>query len=201
MTKPDHMTISPTGAQFTPHPEGQFAMTCVDCVDLGSRVNQKFAKVSPTLALVFQSGEVNEEGRLHEVTKEFTASLHPKSKLREFITSWRGKSYTDKELQGFDPAKLVGKSALVTVEHGTSTLGRTYANINSIASLPKAMAAPDLPAVYERPAFFTEKIARYAAQVAEFQASQRTGQTPLTTRGFDEKPAALDDDGDDSLPW
>lgn len=198
MTRPDTVTAKHTGVEFTPHPEGMFAMTCVDCINLGDRL-KSFKGTNPYLAstvmLVFQSGEVNEAGRPHEVSKEFTVSMGKKANLRAFLGSWRGKSYTDEQArEGVELHKRVGRSALVSVEHKTSpTSGRTYANIASISPLPKEMSAPSLPA-YERPAFFAERIAKYAAEAEAF----RKASAPSTS--FDEVPAGLDE-GDDTLPW
>ena len=112
------------GAQFSPHPEGQYPAVCVDFLDLGERVKTfpgSEPKLTYCIALVFQSGEKNEAGRLHEVSAEFTASMHEKSSLRKLLEDWRGKTYTKEEVtQGIPADKLVGKSCLLTVEHKTS---------------------------------------------------------------------------------
>ena len=203
MSRPDQIVAKQTGVEFSPHPEGQFAMTCVDVVDMGERLKSfKGTKpyLAPTCKMVFQSGEVNEAGRLHEVTKEFTVSMGKKANLRAFLASWRGKSYTDEEARkGVPLHKLVGQPALVSVEHKTNADGsRTYANISSIAPLPKGLTPPELPA-WERPAFFEEQIARYAKEAEDFR---RAG-APQPT-GFEDVPAGLkdsEDESDDGLPW
>ena len=201
MSRPDVVTAKQTGVEFTPHPEGQFAMTCVDVIDLGERV-KSFKGTNPYLAhtcmLVFQSGEANEAGTLHEVSKEFTVSMGKKANLRAFLGAWRGKSYTAKQARkGVELHKMVGQHALVSVEHNVAqSSGRTYANIGSISPLPKGLTPPDLPA-WERPAFFAERIARYAEEAEAFRAAS----APAADETLADRPAALDDEGDDTLPW
>lgn len=195
---PDVVTAKETSVQFSPHPEGQFPMVCVDVIDMGERV-KSFVGKDPYLAhevsLVFQSGEVNEAGRIHEVTQDFTVTMGKKGNLRAFLESWRGKSYTEAEArEGVPLHKLVGRSALVSVEHKTSpNTGRTRASIRSIAPLPKGLDAPALPE-YTRPSFFLDRVAKYAAEVAEFKAKS------APARSFDEVPAGLDEN-DDDLPF
>jgi len=215
--RPDPVTAKETAVQFTPHPADLYPMVCVDCIDLGERV-KSFKGETPYLAhcvtLVFQSGEKNAEGRLHEVSREFTVSMGKKASLRAFLESWRSKGYTEEEARaGVELHKLVGANALIAVEHVTSAAtGRTYANIRSISKLPKGMSAPMLPP-YERPAFFTEKAAKYAEEVRVYRdaatplptSARVAGPTTLTPHdGYDEPPVGLapsEDDQDDTLPW
>lgn len=160
-------------AQFAPHPDGQHAMVCVDFLDLGERVRTfpgSPPKLTYSIALVFCSGETNEAGRLHEVSKEFTASMHEKASLRKFLEEWRGKSYTKEQLKDGIPAdKLCGVPCLITVEHKVSEAGRTYANIRGITPLPKQIPAPTISG-YQRAPFWEERKKRYAQEAAQFHA-------------------------------
>lgn len=195
----DKFTLTDSGkTQFSPHPEGQFAALCVDFLDLGERV-KVFPGSPPKLVycvgLVFASGEMNETGRLHEVSKEFTASMHEKASLRKFLEDWRGKTYTKDDLKAGIPAdKLAGKSCLLTVEHKTSAAGRTYASIRGVAPLPKQMVA-QLDAEYTRAPFWDERKKSYASEAAAFHVEH-----DITDPDFESVPAALADD-DDSLPF
>lgn len=197
---PDHVTARDSATQFTPHPEGQFGMVCVDCIDLGERV-KRFKAEKPYLAfcvsLVFQSGEENDDGKLHEINREFTVSMGKKANLRAFLESWRGKSYTEEQArEGVPLHKLVGQAALVSVEHKANADGsRVYANIRSISPLPKGMVAPTLPA-YERPPYFATRAAKYAEEVEAYRASMG-----VHGGGADaDYPAPFDESGDD-LPF
>lgn len=185
-----------TGGKYAPHPEGQYAIRCVDVIDLGERVEQfqdQPAKVTPKVALVFRSDEVNDEGAYIEITKELTVSMHERAGLRKFLGQWRGKSYTDEEaVTGAPLHKLEGVYALASIEQRVSAGGNTYANIATIAPLPKAMPKPTT-GTYERAPYWAERKAEYAAGVAKFMGT-------IGPRSFADKPAALEDEGDD-LPF
>jgi len=195
--KPDVVTAKNTSVEFTPHPEGQFAAVCVDCIDMGERLKSFKGEdpyIANEVALVFQTGEVNEAGRVHEVTKEMTLSMGKKANLRGFLESWRGKSYTEDEARkGIELHKLVGHPALISVEHKVSQAGRTYALISSIAPLPKGLPAPELPD-YTRPEFYADRIARNAEEVAKFKAINGSVATAST-------PVAVVEEEDDDLPF
>ena len=192
--KPDNVVAKDSGGSFTPHAEGQFAMRCIDVVDLGVAVEQfpgqeprEMAKV----ALVFASGEVQEDKSLTLVTTEMTISANEKANLRKFIESWRGKSYTPEQVAaGLPIGKLAGQTALISIEHVTTRKGRLFAKIVSIGPLPKAMPAPsdDILDAYARPKFLTDRKAQYAAALGRHRD---TGPEPEFPEG----------DDDDSIPF
>lgn len=185
------------GGRYQPHPEGQFAIKCVDVIDLGERVEQfgdNPAKVAQKVALVFRSDQINDEGMYFEVTKELTVSMHEKAGLRKFLGQWRGKSFTDEEATttGAPLHKLEGVYALASIEQRQSAGGRAYANIATIAPLPKAMPKPET-GKYERAPYWAERKATYAAEVAKFRGAAEPAP-------FSEKPKALQAE-DDDLPF
>jgi hypothetical protein len=77
------------------------------------------------------------------ISKEFTLSMNEKATLRKMLESWRGKSFTEEEAKAFDITKLLGVPCMINVIHKTSGKGGQYADISSIATLPKGFAAPD----------------------------------------------------------
>ncbi len=172
---PDTVVAKDSGETFAPHSEGQHVAFCVDVVNLGTNVEQ-FQDQEPRevnkVALVFASGETQREAGkpddLKLVTVEMKLSANEKSNLRKFMEQWRGKSYTaEQAAQGLPITKLYGQGALITIEHVTTKRGRLFANIVSIAPLPKAMALPDadsakLLADYTRPKFLNDRKAQYA---------------------------------------
>ena len=140
--------------EYTPHPEGQYAARCIDVVDMGWQQTDFGPKYK--LRVVFYCGRTEE--REYEDGKRtvpltvvgfFTASLHEKANLRKFTRAWRGRDFTDAELDGFDFEKMVGAPAFIQVEHNHAN-GKTYANIASIMRLPEGQTAPDTPADYVR---------------------------------------------------
>lgn len=72
-----------------------------------------------------------------------TVSLSSKAIMRGFLESWRGRPFTDEELQGFDLAKLLNAPALLNIVHEPDG-DKVYANIASVMPLPKTMAKPEM---------------------------------------------------------
>ena len=178
--RPDPTTAKDTGGGFEPHSEGQFAMVCVDVVNLGTNVEQ-FPGSDPRevdkVALVFASGE--QQGTQHEltlVTVEMTNSMNEKSNLRKFLESWRGKSYTAQQAEAGVPLhKLQAQVGLLSIEHVTTKRGRKFAKVRSVSPLPKAMEAPGAPVLegYERPKFLDDKKKQYADALAKHRSETR----------------------------
>ena len=161
---------------FPPHPAGQYAATCVDVVDLGERV-ESYAGSDPRvvskLALVFATSERRQDGEHSTVSAEFTRSMHEKASLRRFLEDWEGRSYARDHLEAGIPLHdLVGKPALITVEHRRSTKGSAYAKIKGITPLPKSMPAVDI-ANYKRAPHWEDRRKRYEAEVAKHEDHAR----------------------------
>lgn len=174
-------------------------MVCTDVVNLGINVEQ-FPGQEPRevakVALVFASGERQEDKSLTFVTTEMTLSANEKANLRKFLESWRGKSYTAEQAEaGLPISKLYGQQALVSIEHVLTKRGRKFAKIVSIGPLPKAMTAVNgtVLAEYQRPQFLVDRKTTYATTLAAHRAT--FGDTTPTP----EQP--IEDDGDDSIPF
>lgn len=164
-----------TGTKFTPHPEGPTAGICVDIIPLGEQVHtyQGITKIRRRVAVVFQTAEVDEEGKNRLLSQEFTHSLHENSKLRPFLGSWRGKGLTDVEAEDDGPKVILEtflkKPAMLNVAHEEKG-DKTFVNISSVMPLPKGMTAPSGEG-YQRPEFWGKKRERYASEVKAYKAS------------------------------
>jgi hypothetical protein len=123
---------SKAGGDFKPHPEGIHPAVCVDVIDLGM-VESEFQgqrRLVNKVRLAFESEQKNEEGKNCIITKTFTASLHPKAKLADFLGKWRGRPVVPGE--SIDLAKLIGASSTLVVSHQQNMQGRTYASIDAV---------------------------------------------------------------------
>ena len=196
--KPDEIIAKDSGSNFSPHPEGQFPMVCTDVVNLGINVEQ-FPGQEPRevakVALVFASGERQEDKSLTFVTTEMTLSANEKANLRKFLESWRGKSYTAEQAEaGLPISKLYGQQALVSIEHVTTKRGRKFAKIVSIGPLPKAMPGVNgtVLAEYERPKFLLDRKAAYAEALQKHRGFPADDYPP---------PEMPTDDDDSSVPF
>lgn len=190
-------------SKFTPHPEGQFPLRCVDVVNYGPTVQvyEGKVKIAEKCGLFFQSGERNPDtGELHTVSMEFTVSMFELANLRKFLEMWRGRAYSEPEAEAGVPIhKLEGHWGYAQVSHGTSKKGRTFATINSIMPLPKGTITPDLPD-YERPEYVEKKKQAYAEELARHRAAEKRVTAPVGAGGFDAFPDALHNN-DEDLPF
>ncbi len=178
---PDEVVARNQGGDFTPHPEGQHVAICVDVIALGDRVREfgGHKKVVNSMAIVFYAGQerdIDGKSEPWTISQEFNVSMDERANLRKFLEAWRGKSYTNEEADAGVPVhKLCGVPALIQVEHRTSQRGRAYGVIASATKLPEQMqehATPLAAVTYERPKYWAEKKASYAAEVAQMDQQQ-----------------------------
>jgi hypothetical protein len=124
-------------SDFKPHPEGIHPAVCVDVMDLGlveTEFQGQRRRVNK-VKLVFESEQKTEEGRNFTVSRNFTASLHPKAKLAEFLGKWRGRPVLPGET--IDLAKLLGASCTLVISHQQNLSGKTYASIDAVSKPTK----------------------------------------------------------------
>lgn len=131
---------------YSPPEAGTFAARCIGLIDLGTQTTtyEGEAKSAHKLLVQFELCDPDnrrDDGTRHTISKRFTASLHPKAALRQFLESWRGRPFTPEELRGFDLPKLLGQPCLLGLVHAEKD-GKTFANVSSAMRLPKGMAAP-----------------------------------------------------------
>ena len=138
---------APENSEFELAPEGNHIAICYMVCDLGdheqtyqgeSKGYRRKVRIAWELC-----NEEMEDGNLFSVSANYTLSLAPKANLRKHLEGWRGRAFTDQELEGFDLLKVVGIPCMVQVIH-TESGDKTYANINGVSSLPKGMDAPEL---------------------------------------------------------
>jgi hypothetical protein len=123
-------------------PAGLHAAVCVDCQDLGLLQGAYGAKHK--VRLVWQLETLDPEaGRRVEVARVYTLSLAERAALRKDLECWRGKKFSDQELdRGFDLEKVIGANCQVLVSHSMGDNATTYANVDSV--LPAVKGAPKL---------------------------------------------------------
>ena len=112
--------------------QGIYLGTCFRIVDLGT-TDQEYQGQKSKKTRVQITFEVSEaldpaenktlmdDGRPFAVSKTYTASLFEMAALRKDLQSWRGKSFTEEELKGFDITNLLGCTARIEVGHTAQT--------------------------------------------------------------------------------
>jgi hypothetical protein len=149
--KEEPMPIIVKGATaFTPAPEGVHSAVCCDVLDLGwvETIYQNKTQKRHKVEIRWQISEVMDGGKPYLVRRRYSASLHEKSSLRRDLESWRGRAFTDVELQSFDLENLLSAPCLINLVHRQQD-GSVFANVVSITRLPKGMT-PLMPHDYTR---------------------------------------------------
>ena len=159
---------SKDGGDFKPHPEGIHPAICVDVMDLGLMETefQGVRKMVNKLKLVFESEQKTEDGKACSVSKNFTASLHPKAKLAEFLGKWRGRPVLPGET--IDLAKLIGASCTLVISHQQNLVGKTYASIDAVSKPTRKV----MPSGTYDPAATRQRMADWKAKQGAVAAPQ-----------------------------
>lgn len=188
----DDLMLDPetqTRKTFPPHPAGPTAAIICDVINLGSKVKRwpgEPDKLVPMIAIIFRTHEHREDGVPWDLSLEFTKSLGDKANLQKFLVALWGRALGPKEK--VDLAKLANTPCLISVVHNPSADGkRTYSNIGTVMPLPKGMMAPVL-AHYTRSEYWAERKAKFAQEVAAFEASQHQ-QPPVDDEEGEWEPA------------
>ncbi len=127
--------------------EGTVQAVCAGVWDLGMQktVYNGNEKIQHKVVIAWEinqmidSPESEYHGKPYMLSKTYTLSLFENATLRRDLQSWRGKEFTEAEINaGVDVEKLYGVNCLVGVAHVTKG-DKTYANITSILPLLKGV--------------------------------------------------------------
>jgi hypothetical protein len=139
---------SNTSSDFKLPPAGSFLARLYRIIDIGTQTTEWMGKKKmqrKIIAMFELHGEDNDgqplqtaEGKPLIVSKRYTLSLDEKATLRKDLEAWRGKAFTQEELDGFNLEVLLGKCCMVNVTHSTYD-GKEYANIANISQVPSAL--------------------------------------------------------------
>lgn len=134
------------GGDFTPCPDGNHIATCIRVIDLGTQKwdYQGQTKTGRKVLITWEiPDELMDDGRPFTINKKYTFSSHEKANMRKDLESWRGVPFKDSDFGagGFDIKNLLEKGCMLNVVHNPKD-GTVYANIASIARLPKGVNAP-----------------------------------------------------------
>lgn len=129
------------GGEFEQAPVGTHVARCFRLIDLGTQHGEYQGKpITRKQVLVSWElpGESMSDGRPFAVSYFYTNSLNEKATLRHHLEAWRGRSFNETELQGFDLENVLGKPCMVTV-----TLNdRGKAKVSAVTGLPKGIVCP-----------------------------------------------------------
>lgn len=134
-----------------PLPEaGTVQAVCCGVWDIGLQ-KTSFAGTEKIQHKVIIAWEINQKidapdsefhGQPYMMTKKYTVSLGEQANLRKDLESWRGKPFTQEQLDsGFDLEGLYGINCLLGIQHeaSKSDASKVYANVTRILPPMKGM--------------------------------------------------------------
>jgi hypothetical protein len=134
------------GGNFPPLEAGSYRAICYGIVVLGTTYNPVFDNAQTKILFLWELPderiEVNNEDKPRAISNTYTLSLNEKANLRQMLAGWRGRDFTEEELQGFDLVNVLGAPCLLSTTIGVSKQGREFAKVSSVAKLPKGMIVP-----------------------------------------------------------
>lgn len=133
------------GGTFEQAPEGAHAARCIGLIDIGTH-HGEYEGVPNKRRQVIVRWELADElmttgefaGKPFTVSEFYTLSLGEKAKLRQVLTSWRGRPFTDDELKGFDVKTVLGAPCMVQVGRNK----KDKAKVLAVMSKPKSTTVP-----------------------------------------------------------
>ena len=136
--------------EFKIAPVGSHLARLYRIIDLGTQTSEYMGQTKMLRKVKFfweLHGDdlKTDDGKPLIQTRNYTLSLGEKASLRKDLESWRGKSFTDDELRGFDISNLLDKWCMVTVQHRTANNGNVYADCVAVTPVPAIVAKAGLP--------------------------------------------------------
>lgn len=131
------------GMSIPPLEDGVYIAICSGLIDLGIQKNTFNEEGRPSRKMIIQwtilgeTIDINGEQLPRTMHKQYGFSIGSKSNLRKDLEAWRGRAFTDEELNGFDLKNILNvpcQMQIITKERvGKSDVN----NISGIMSLPK----------------------------------------------------------------
>lgn len=129
-------------------PEGNHVAICHQVIDLGTQV-VKYERATKKQRKIYLGWvlpeELREDGEPFELGKRYTFSSMENATLRKHLESWRNKRFADSDFGegGFQIRNVLCVPCMLSVVHSSGE--RTYANVQSVSSLPKQLPKPEMP--------------------------------------------------------
>ena len=135
------------GLSLPPIDGGTYPAVCVGIVDLGEQHNEKFKKYEDKVLFIWEVPsvmiEVDGQQKPRWLSRDFSATLNEKGNLTKFLIPWRGKNFTEEELNGdgFDLKQMLGEGCLLQVIVEEKD-GNQYNRITGCMGFPMGMPSP-----------------------------------------------------------
>ena len=202
------------GGDFEQPPAGTTVGRCIQIIDLGTQRGEYQGKANVRRQNIIGWELPNDlqsdgdyKGKPFRVSRFYTASLGKKANLRRDLEQWRGREFTEQELQGFDPQNILGKCCLLALTPNE----KGKIKVTGVMALPKGMEVPgqvnpnlffSLDA-FDRKVFdsLSEGLRKIIEVSPEYQSNMRHMLGGGNAAGGDEYSGRPLDDGDDDIPF
>ena len=146
------MIASDNGGQTIEKLEnGVYTAVSSAIIDLGLQRNEQFGKTQRKFMMIWnildEDVEINGEKLPRTISKEYSFSLNEKSTLRKDLQAWRGKPFSEEELQGFNILNILNRACQLQIILEEKN-NKKYNNIAGIMSLPRGMKVDGLDNTY-----------------------------------------------------
>lgn len=146
------MIASDNGGQTIEKLEnGVYTAVSSAIIDLGLQRNEQFGKTQRKFMMIWtiigEEIEINGEKQPRTISKEYSFSLNEKSILKKDLQAWRGKPFSEEELQGFNILTVLNKACQLQIILEEKN-NKKYNNIAGIMSLPKGSNVQTLNNTY-----------------------------------------------------
>ena len=178
------MKVKANASVQSPIEAGLHDAVCYGIVDLGTQENeyQGQKKLQRQAILKFELlDEFDDEGKRVIHTQFYNISLNEKSKFRKHLRNWRGRDFTDAELQEFDVSNILNTNVVLNIiinEKGRAIIDGTakYKKDAEKASIP--LQAFDIDNFDgEFPSYLTEGVINIIKQSKQYKAKADTVDT------------------------
>lgn len=193
------------GGDFEQPPVGTHVARCVKVIDIGTQKGEYQGKATSKRQCIVGwelptelMAEGEYAGKPFTVSRFYTASLGEKANLRKDLANWRGRDFTEAELQGFDSKNILDKACLL----GLTPNDKGKVRVTAVMALPKNTQVPPRvnPIVYfsldefEQAMFdsLSDGIKKMISASPEYQALKNPGVQAAGTR-----KGSFDDMADD----
>lgn len=126
---------------------GTYQARCVGIVDLGEQHNSLFNKYEDKVLFIWElpsvTVEVDGEMKPRWLSRDFSMTISEKSNLAKFLVPWRGKNFTDEELngEGYDLRERLGEACFLQVIVEDKD-GKQFNRITSCMGYPEGVPLP-----------------------------------------------------------
>ena len=140
------------GVGFEQPPEGTHIARCVRLIDIGTQTDEYQGKIKTRRQVIIGwelpgelMGEGDYAGQPFMTSAFYTMSLDERANLRRDLSNWRGRDFSEEELEGFDLKNILGHLCQVALTKNAK--GRM--KVTGVFALPKMIDqnSPDLAQV------------------------------------------------------